>query len=164
MYNLLAEGSSNGWLSSVLIGVLLLAVVAMFFLSGRKNKAKQKEYAEQIAAIKPGNKVKTAGGICGIVVEVCDEDDTVIIETGSEVSGRSYVKMAKEMIYQTDAKGPTQIAREQAEAERKAAKEAAKEEKAAAPAEAEVVPAAEQPAEDTPAEEPKAEESKTEEK
>ena len=161
MYNLLAEGSANGWLNYVLIGVLLLAVVAMFFLSGRKNKAKQKEYAEQIAAIKPGNKVKTAGGI---FVEVCDEDDTVIIETGSEVSGRSYVKMAKEMIYQTDAKGPTQIAREQAEAERKAAKEAAKEEKTAAPAEAEVVPAAEQPAEDTPAEEPKAEESKTEEK
>ncbi len=57
-----------------------------------------------------------------MIVEVCD-DNTVIIETGSEQSGKSYVKMDKELIAQTDAKGPTQIAREQAEAAKKAAKE-----------------------------------------
>ena len=79
-------------------------------------------------AIQPGNKVKTIGGICGIVVEVCD-DNTVIIETGSETSGKSWVKMDKELIAQTDAKGPTQIAREEAEARRKAEKEAKEAEK-----------------------------------
>ena len=56
-------------------------------------------------------------------MEVCD-DNTVIIETGSENSGKSYIKMDKELIAQTDAKGPTQIAREEAEAKRKAEKEA----------------------------------------
>ena len=56
-------------------------------------------------------------------MEVCD-DNTVIIETGSENSGKSYVTMDKELIAQTDAKGPTQIAREEAEAKRKAEKEA----------------------------------------
>ncbi len=161
MYNLLAEGSNNNaWLNYILIAVLLVAVVAMFLLSGRKNKARQKEYIEQLAAIKPGNKVKTAGGICGIVVEVCDDDNTVIIETGSETAGRSYIKMDKELIAQTDAKGPTQIAREQAEAERKALKEAGKENKTAEEAAPETP--AEAPAEapaETPAEEQKEEEA-----
>ncbi len=109
----------------ILIGVILVAIVVMFVFSGKRNKQSQQEYIEQLQALKPGNKVKTAGGICGIVVEVCDEDNTIIMETGSEQSGKSYIKMDKELIAQTDAKGPTQIAREAAEAARKAEKEAA---------------------------------------
>ncbi len=152
----------SDWIMWVLIGVIVVAFIAYIFFSGRKNKARQQEYVEQLEAIRPGHKVKTAGGICGIVVEVCD-DNTVIIETGSENSGKSYVKMDKELIAQTDAKGPTQIAREEAEAKRKAekeAREAAKRgEQPAAPA-----PAAEeakQPAEDSaPAEEAEPEEKK----
>ena len=118
-----------------------------------------RRYVEQIEAIRPGNKVKTAGGICGIVVEVCD-DNTVIIETGSEKSGKSYVKMDKELIAQTDAKGATQIAREEAEAKRKGGKKKKKKKKKEAkeaakrgekPAEA---PAAEVPAETKPPKRP----------
>ncbi len=122
-----AANDSNQWTKYLLVGFLAVLVVGAaiwFIFSGRKNKQRQKEYVEQIEAIQPGNKVKTAGGICGIVVEVCDEDNTVIIETGSEKSGKSYVKMDKELIAQTDAKGPTQIAREEAEAKKKAEKEA----------------------------------------
>lgn len=107
----------------VIVGVLAVLLVVWFVFSNKKNKQKQTEYMEQLQAIGPGNKVKTAGGICGVVVEVCD-DNTVIIETGSELSGKSYVKMDKELIAQSDAKGPTQIARERAEAAKKAAKEA----------------------------------------
>ena len=122
---LLAD-ETGGWqqyMVYILLGVILVLLVVWLLFSGRKNKQRQKEYVEQLEAIGPGNKVKTAGGICGIVVEVCD-DNTVIIETGSEQSGKSYIKMDKELIAQTDAKGPTQIAREQAEAARKAEKEA----------------------------------------
>ena len=114
---------NNSWVLPVFIGVIIVAFIAYLFFSGRKNKARQQEYVEQLEAIRPGHKVKTAGGICGIVVEVCD-DNTVIIETGSENSGKSYIKMDKELIAQTDAKGPTQIAREEADARRKAEKEA----------------------------------------
>lgn len=164
--NLLDEASStsgSGWYIYVVLAVIVVAFIAWIFFSGRKNKAHQREYVEQLDAIRPGNKVKTAGGICGIVVEVCD-DNTVIIETGSEQSGKSYVKMDKELIAQTDAKGPTQIAREQAEAARaaeKAAKKAGKngeteekpDETAAAPEEtAEEASAAEEAA-DAPVEE-----------
>lgn len=111
------------WVMWVVLGVIVVLLFAWFFFSGRKNKQKQKEYVEQLDAIAPGNKVKTAGGICGVVTEVCD-DNTVIIKTGSEDSGYSFVKMEKELIAQTDAKGPTQIAREEAEERKRLEKEA----------------------------------------
>lgn len=121
-----AASGGNNWINYVLIAVLLIAIILMFTLSGRKNKQSQKEYAEAIEAIKPGNKVKTAGGICGIVTEICEEDGTFVIKTGSEASGYSFVKMDKSMINETDAKGPTQILREEVEAKRKAEKEGKK--------------------------------------
>lgn len=151
--NLLVD--TNTIITYVLLGVVVLLFVAWFVFSGRKNKQRQKEYVEQLDAIRPGHKVKTAGGICGIVAEVCD-DNTVIIETGSEATGKSYVKMDKELIAQTDAKGPTQIAREEAEARRKAEKAAKNAEK---PAEtpAKEAPEAEEeasaPAEEKPSDE-----------
>lgn len=174
--SLLTEGGTEpaqkSWFASygiyIVLGVLVVAIIVWFVFSGRKNKQKQKEYVEQLDAIGPGNKVKTAGGICGIVVEVCD-DNTVIIKTGSEESGYSFVKMDKELIAQTDAKGPTQIAREEAEARRKEEKEAKAAEKAAAtlndkPAEPSEAKAeeAEEKTEDKPAE--KAEEPAEEKK
>lgn len=117
--------AANTIVTYVILGVILVLFVVWVLFSGKKNKQRQKEYEEQLEAISEGHKVKTAGGICGIVVEVCD-DKTVIIETGSEKSGKSYIKLDKELIAQSDAKGPTQIAREAAEAQRKAAKEGGK--------------------------------------
>ena len=159
VYSLLEGGGTAlpDWVLPVVLAVLLVGIVAWFFLSNRKGKQRQQEYMEQLEAIRPGHKVKSTGGLCGIVVEVCD-DETVIIETGSEKSGKSYFKLAKECIYQTDAKGPTQLAREALEEQRKAAEAARKN---PAPAETEA-PAEEAPVEETapaeaPAEEPKAE-------
>ena len=133
-----AEGGKGApaqkWLIWVILGVVVVLLFAWFFFSSRKNKQKQKEYVEQLDAIAPGNKVKTAGGICGIVVEVCD-DNTVIIKTGSEDSGYSFVKMEKELIAQTDAKGATQLAREAAEEKKRLEKEGVKTDEPAAPLE-----------------------------
>ncbi len=131
IWNMLADENSgnqsgNQYMIYILLAVIVVVFVVWLLLSNRKGKQRQKEYTEQLDAIAPGHKVKTIGGICGIVVEVCD-DNTVIIETGSEQSGKSYCKMDKECIAQTDAKGPTQIAREQAEAAKAAAKQAKKE-------------------------------------
>ena len=131
MYNLLVnttsllENDSKGmpqWVIWIFLGVVVALLFVWIFFSNRKNKMRQKEYVEQLDAIVPGNKVKTAGGICGVVVEVCD-DNTVIIKTGSEASGYSFVKMEKELIAQTDAKGATQLAREEAEERRRLEKE-----------------------------------------
>ncbi len=154
-------GGMQTWLFYIVLAVLIVLLVLWFFLSGRKNKQRQKEYVEQLEAIAPGNKVKSIGGICGVVVEVCD-DNTVVIETGTEASGKSFLKLDKECIAQTDAKGPTQTARENAEAKRKAEKEAKAAQEPQSPAAEDVPEAPEAPAPaeetETPAQQPGSEE------
>ncbi len=146
------EQNTNPWIFYVVFIAVVIGLVVLFFFSSRKNRQADKEYSEQLEYLAPGNKVITKGGLCGIVVEVCD-DGTFVMETGSEKSGRSYLKLDKAGIYQTDAKGPTQLAREAAE-ERKRLEREARKGGVPAPA-AEEKPAAEE----TPAEEPAPEET-----
>lgn len=104
LFNLLqATTTKNPWLSWVIMGGLLVVIIVFMILSRRSQKKRQQEQIDQLNAIGPGNKVKTIGGICGIVVEVCPEDNTFILETGSEASGKSYIKFDKQAVYQTDA-------------------------------------------------------------
>ena len=101
LWNLLAEEGGNGS-SLILMGVLLIVVIAFMVINRRSQKKKQEETVSMLNAIKPGNKVKTIGGVCGVVVEVCD-DNTFVLETGTEKSGKSYIKFDKQAVYQTDA-------------------------------------------------------------
>lgn len=105
MFNCILSGGSadNTWMSYVLLAVLVVAIIAMLVISTRRNKKRQQEAEKLINAVKPGNKVKTIGGICGIVVEVDEEENTFVLETGSEASGKCYVKFDRQAIYQTDA-------------------------------------------------------------
>ncbi|MBQ8394645.1 MAG: preprotein translocase subunit YajC [Clostridia bacterium] len=104
LFNLLeTTQKQNPWLSWVIMGVLLVVIIVFMILSRRSQKKRQQEQMDQLNAIGPGNKVKTIGGICGVVVEVCPEDNTFILETGSEASGKSYIKFDKQAVYQTDA-------------------------------------------------------------
>lgn len=109
LFNLLTEstGSSSPeagspWGTWIIMGVLVLIIVAFMIFNRRNQKKRQEETKNMLDAIKPGNKVKTIGGICGVVVEVC-EDNTFVMETGTEASGKSYLKFDKQAIYQTDA-------------------------------------------------------------
>ena len=98
-----AANSSSPWMSWILIGGLVAILVVFFVLNNRSAKKKQAETQSMLDAIQPGNKVKTIGGICGIVVEVNAEDNTFVLETGTEASGKSYLKFDKQAVYQTDA-------------------------------------------------------------
>ncbi|MBQ7369579.1 MAG: preprotein translocase subunit YajC [Clostridia bacterium] len=86
-----------------MVAILLVLLVAFMIYSNHAQKKRQKETQETLNALQPGNKVKTIGGICGIVVEVCEEDNTFVLETGTEKSGKSYIKFDKQAVYQTDA-------------------------------------------------------------
>ena len=101
---LLAEsaGGSN-WGSIVFIVLIVAAFVAMMIFNSRSNKKRQQESQKMLDAIKPGSKVKTIGGICGVVVEVNPEENTFVLETGTEASGKSFIKFDKQAVYQTDA-------------------------------------------------------------
>lgn len=103
---LLAEGDAtqtNSWLSYVLIGVLVVVLIGSMVVMNRRNKKRQAEAEQLINAVKPGNKVKTIGGVCGIVVEVNPEEDTFVLETGSETTGKCYMKFDRQAILQSDA-------------------------------------------------------------
>ena len=104
-WNLLTEGTEGNPITTyVMIGVIIVLFVVMFIFNSRSQKKRQKEMEETLDAVKPGCKVKTIGGICGIVVEVCKEDNTFVLETGTEATGKSYLKFDRQAIYQTDAK------------------------------------------------------------
>ena len=101
-----AAGGSSGYGQYIMLGIvaLLIVVIAVFyFLSNKKRKKQEQDAQDLINAVKPGNKVKTIGGICGIVVEVDNEENTLVLETGTELSGKSYIKFDRQAIYQTDA-------------------------------------------------------------
>lgn len=95
---------SGSW---IMIGILFLLIVVWVLFSRRSQKKRQQEVQNTLDAIRPGNKVKTIGGICGIVVEVNNEDNTFILETGSETTGKCFMKFDKQAVYQTDAVAPT---------------------------------------------------------
>lgn len=141
MWNLLANTSVGSY---VMIIVLVAVIVVFMVLNNRSAKKRQQEQQNLLDAIKPGNKVKTIGGICGVVVEVNAEDNSFVLETGTETSGKSYIKFDKQAVYQTDAVPENKTANAPAE-------EAKEEPKEEAPAE--------DMKEETPAEEMKTEEN-----
>ena len=95
--------ASNQIVTYVILGVLVVAIIVMFVISSRRRKKQEQEAKDLIDAVKPGNKVKTIGGICGIVVEVDNEENTFVLETGTEQSGKCFIKFDRQAIYQTDA-------------------------------------------------------------
>ena len=97
-----SEAANNPWGTVIFMVIIIGMFVLMMFFNRRSQKKRQEETANMLDAIKPGNKVKTIGGICGVVVEVCD-DNTFVLETGTEKSGKSYIKFDKQAVYQTDA-------------------------------------------------------------
>ena len=106
LYNMLTNSSAGGQSGSGgLVMVLLFVVVIVVFMvfNGRSQKKSWKERMDMLDALKPGTKVMTRGGICGIIVEVCPDDNTFVLETGTEASGKSYIKFNKEAVYQSDA-------------------------------------------------------------
>ena len=105
LWNLMSSQPQEGdWVTWVFMGAIVLGGVVMFLLSGRSQKKRQQEMQETLDALKPGCKVKTIGGICGVVVEVDRAENTFVLETGNEANGKSYMKFDMIAIYQTDAK------------------------------------------------------------
>ena len=100
-----AGTGGNDWGTWLMVGILVVILVVFMIYNRRSQQKRQEEAQNTINAIKPGNKVKTIGGICGVVVEVCD-DNTFVLETGTEKSGKSYMKIDKQAVYQTDAVAP----------------------------------------------------------
>ena len=134
LFSLLSEsGDATGgsWKDKifpmVIFGLLAVGLIVFMVFQSRARKKQQKEMTDMLDAVKPGNKVKTIGGICGIVVEVCPEDNTFVLETGTETSGKCYLKFDKQAIYQTDAVAKPADKKEEKSVEEKETEEVSEE-------------------------------------
>ena len=70
--------------SSMILVIYILIFAAMYFFMIRPNSKKKKQEEELKKNINVGDDITTIGGICGKVVAVRDEEEEVIIETGSD--------------------------------------------------------------------------------
>lgn len=94
------EAQPKNYTSLIIMGVLIVGVIALFVWSTISNKKKQKQAQEMVNSLAIGDKVKTIGGICGVVVQINDAENTFVLETGLE-ENKSYVKFDRGAIYQT---------------------------------------------------------------
>ncbi len=163
-FSLLADEAAKGspqWVSYVLIGVLVVILIVSMVLMNRRSKKREAEDKARRDAVKPGNKVTTIGGVCGIVVEVNAEEDTFVLETGTEATGKCFMKFVRQAILESDA-----VTDKNAESAKEAAdKETGKEIEGTSeqPAQVEAVPAEPATEEVKATEEKPVEEAKTEE-
>ncbi len=82
---ILAEQSSNGSFMNIGIIVFYVAVfAALYFFLIRPNSKKKKEEAQMRNSLEIGDEITTIGGIMGRVVAIKDDEDAIIIETGSD--------------------------------------------------------------------------------
>lgn len=82
-----AEGGVAGCLGSGGFGMLAIYVVifaALYFFMIRPNNKKKKAEEELKKNIQIGDDITTIGGITGKVIAVKDEDEEIVLETGSD--------------------------------------------------------------------------------
>ena len=77
---------------------IVLMIAMFYFMLIRPQKKQEKKMREMLAALQVGDKVVTAGGICGKITKI--KDDVVFLETGStgNPAERSILKLEKAAI------------------------------------------------------------------
>ncbi|HYI42412.1 MAG TPA: preprotein translocase subunit YajC [Sphingomicrobium sp.] len=82
-----AAAPAEGGMAAILIGILpwLLIFLIFYMLMIRPQQKRMKEHQAQIAAVKKGDDVITAGGIRGRVTKVTDDEAEVEIAQGVRV-------------------------------------------------------------------------------
>ena len=68
----------------VMLAIYAVFIVALYFIFFRPQNKKKKKEAEMRKNAQVGDEITTIGGICGKIIAVKDETESVIIETGSD--------------------------------------------------------------------------------
>ncbi len=87
----MGESGFGGW-AIILLWIAVFALAYLLFI--RPQKKKQKAEEELRSGIEIGDDVTTIGGIVGRVISVRDDDETIIIETGSDKTRMRFKKWA----------------------------------------------------------------------
>lgn len=91
-----ATGAPASGIASIVWIVVMVAI--FYFMLIRPQKKQEKKTREMLAALQVGDKVVTAGGICGKITRI--KDDVVFLETGStgNPAERSVIKLERAAI------------------------------------------------------------------
>lgn len=83
--NLAEQSTGNNSMSMFLMIVIYAAIfAALYFFLIRPNSKRKKEEAQMRNSLEIGDEITTIGGIMGRVVAIKDDEDAIIIETGSD--------------------------------------------------------------------------------
>ena len=107
IYNLLETGAENNSGTIIIMIVLIIAIIGLFVWQSITGKKRQQEAQNMVNALKVGDGVKTIGGICGVVAEINNQENTFVLETGTDAN-KSFIKFDKGAIYQTYSKIATE--------------------------------------------------------
>ena len=80
----LESGQTSGLSMLAMLGIYAVFIVALYFIFFRPQSKKKKKEAEMRKNAQVGDEITTIGGICGRIIAVKDETDSVVIETGSD--------------------------------------------------------------------------------
>ena len=92
-----AKANYTTW---IFLAVAALLIVGIFVYSSRSNKKRQRQAQSVADSLALGDKVKTIGGVCGVVVEINHDENTFVLESGTE-GHKTYTKFDKAAVYQT---------------------------------------------------------------
>jgi len=82
MFNLFLETTAgSGWSMYLILGGMLVVMMLLTILPQRK---RQKQMREMLSSMKVGNRIKTIGGFVGRIVSMNEQDNTVVINIGTE--------------------------------------------------------------------------------
>ena len=89
--NLLASNVT----SYIILGVLLVLLVVYFVWSSKSMKKREESRQKALnESMKVGSEIMTIGGLIGTIVEIAEDGESFVIETGTD-DKKSYVKLAK---------------------------------------------------------------------
>ncbi len=89
-----ASQQADVWQMVITIGVWVLVIGAAYFIFLRPQKKKQQQEEELRNNIEIGDDITTIGGIVGKVIAIRDDDETFILETGSDKTRMRFKKWA----------------------------------------------------------------------
>ena len=105
---------SSGWITWVILGVLLVGMVLLMIIPQRKQKKRAQEMMSKLAI---GSIVTTIGGIVGEVIEMDDKHIWLLTGTGDNKATMQFVRQAIHSI--APAPGTPEFEAEQKAAEEK---------------------------------------------
>ena len=80
MFEILAQNSTSGGSSLIGLALPILLIVGFYFLLIRPQRNRQRQQQALVASLEVGDEVMTNGGIFGTIVDIDDDEGTVIVE------------------------------------------------------------------------------------